>query len=38
MPHMPPAMRHSLFREDFGLVVDFLICTIIFIGVKLMRR
>jgi hypothetical protein len=38
MPHMPPAMRHALFREDFGLVVDFAICTIIFVGVKMMRR
>ena len=38
MPHMPLAMRHSLFREDLGLVIDFLICTIIFIGVKLIRR
>jgi len=38
MPHMPPAMRHSLFREDFGLVVDFVICKIIFVGVKMMRR
>jgi len=31
-------MRHSLFREDLGLVVDFLICTLIFVGVKLTRR
>jgi hypothetical protein len=38
MPHMPPAMRHTLFREDFGLVVDFVICTIIFVGVKMIRR
>jgi hypothetical protein len=38
MPHMPLAMRHSLFREDFGLLVDFAICTIIFIAVKLTRR
>jgi len=38
MPHMPLAMRHSLFREDFGLLIDFLICTIIFVGVKLIRR
>ena len=38
MPHMPPAMRHSFFREDFGLVVDFAICTIIFVGVKMVRR
>lgn len=38
MPHMPPAMRHSLFREDFGLAIDFVICAIIFVGVKMMRR
>lgn len=38
MPHMPRVMRHSLFREDFGLVVDFVICTTIFVGVKMMRR
>jgi hypothetical protein len=38
MPHMPIALRHSLFREDFGLVVDFAICTIIFVAVKIARR
>lgn len=34
MPHLPRAMRHSLFREDWGLLVDFAICTILFVGVK----
>ncbi len=35
MPHLPRAIRHSLFREDWGLLVDFAFCTIIFVGVKL---
>ena len=35
MPHLPQAMRHSLFKEDWGLLVDFAFCTTIFIGVKL---
>jgi hypothetical protein len=38
MPHLPLVMRHSLFKEDWGLVVDFLVCTVIFIIVKLARR
>jgi hypothetical protein len=38
MPHLPRLIRHSLFREDWGLLVDFLICAAIFAGVKLMRR
>jgi hypothetical protein len=38
MPHLPLAMRHSLFREDLGLVVDFAVCTIIFVAVKIARR
>jgi hypothetical protein len=38
MPHLPPVMRHSLFKEDWGLLVDFAICTIVFVGVKIMRR
>jgi hypothetical protein len=38
MPHLPVGMRHSLFREDWGLLLDFVICTIIFIGVKIIRR
>jgi len=38
MPYLPLAMRHSLFKEDWGLVVDFLVCTVIFVVVKLSRR
>lgn len=38
MPHLPAAARHGLFREDWGLLVDFLICTVIFAGVKYWRR
>jgi hypothetical protein len=37
MPHLPRGMRHSLFKEDWGLLVDFAICTIIFVGVKIGR-
>ncbi len=38
MPHLPVAIRHSLFKEDWGLLVDFVICTAIFVAVKLARR
>jgi hypothetical protein len=38
MPHLPAAIRHSLFREDWGLLVDFCICTVIFVAVKQVRR
>jgi hypothetical protein len=38
MPHLPTAIRHRLFKEDLGLLVDFLICTVIFATVKYARR
>jgi hypothetical protein len=38
MPHLPDVARHGLFREDWGLVVDFAICCVIFGVVKYMRR
>jgi hypothetical protein len=38
MPHLPRVMRHFLFKEDLGLLVDFAICTIIFLAVKIARR
>ncbi|MGB9074679.1 MAG: hypothetical protein WCC22_18730 [Terriglobales bacterium] len=38
MPHLPLPARHSLFREDWGLLVDFCICAAIFAGLKLMRQ
>ncbi len=37
MPHLPRAIQHTYFKEDWGLMVDFLICTIIFVALKLMR-
>ncbi|MFY9559406.1 MAG: hypothetical protein WAQ52_04160 [Terriglobales bacterium] len=36
-PHLPGLARHGLFKEDWGLVVDFVICTVIFVTVKLAR-
>ena len=38
MPHLPTVIRHRLFKEDLGLLVDFLICTVIFVAVKFARR
>ncbi|MFZ0480611.1 MAG: hypothetical protein WAL71_15840 [Terriglobales bacterium] len=38
MPHLPRAMRHTLFIEDWGLIVDFAVCTVIFVAVKIARR
>lgn len=38
MPHLPPVARHSWLKEDWGLVVDFCICTVIFVAVKIWGR
>jgi hypothetical protein len=38
MPHLPAVARHRLFQEDWGLLVDFAICTVIFGVVKYARR
>jgi hypothetical protein len=38
MPHLPVVARHRLFQEDWGLLVDFAICTVIFATVKYVRR
>jgi hypothetical protein len=38
MPHLPLVARHGLYKEDWGLLVDFLICTMIFAVVKYARR
>jgi hypothetical protein len=38
MPYLPRVARHALFKEDFGLLVDFAICTAIFAAVKYARR
>jgi len=37
MPHLPIAARHSLFKEDWGLLIDFAICAVIFVSVKMAR-
>jgi len=37
MPHLPNAARHSLFKEDWGLLIDFAICAVIFVCVKMAR-
>ena len=38
MPYLPLSARHSWLKEDWGLVVDFCICTAIFVAVKIMGR
>ncbi len=38
MPHLPAVARHALFKEDWGLLVDFAICAAIFAAVKYVRR
>ncbi len=38
MPHLPVSIRHSLFKEDWGLLVDFAICTAVFVALKYARR
>ena len=38
MPHLPAVARHRLFKEDWGLLVDFAICVVIFAAVKYLRR
>jgi hypothetical protein len=37
-PRLPAVARHRLFQEDWGLLVDFAICTVIFLAVKYARR
>lgn len=36
-PHLPPALQHQLFRPDAGLLLDFLICVVIFGLIRLIR-
>jgi hypothetical protein len=38
MPHLPQVARHRLFQEDWGLLMDFAICTVIFVAVKYASR
>jgi hypothetical protein len=34
MPHLPERARHHIFREDWGVVVDFWFCLVIFGAIK----
>ena len=38
MPHLPALARHTLSKEDWGRLVDFAICTAIFVAVKYARQ
>ena len=38
MPRLPAVVRHRFFQEDWGLLLDFAICTVIFAAVKYLRR
>ncbi|MGA3089032.1 MAG: hypothetical protein ABSD75_10495 [Terriglobales bacterium] len=38
MPHLPAVARHRLFQEDWGLLLDFVICAVVFALVKYVRR
>ncbi len=38
MPQLPSVARRRFFKEDWGLLVDFAICTAIFAVVKCLRR
>jgi len=37
-PHLPLGARHAWFRQDWGLLVDFCICTAVFEAVKFAQR
>lgn len=37
-PQLPSAIRHRMFRVDFGLGIDFLICVAIFVVVLQFRN
>lgn len=38
MPHLSRVARHALFKEDLGLLLNFVICAAIFVAVKYVRR
>ena len=37
-PYLPTSLRHHLFREDWGLAVDFIICAALFAAIKILFR
>jgi hypothetical protein len=36
-PQLPTALHHRLFRVDAGVMVDFLLCVLIYGGIRLAR-
>lgn len=38
MPYLPPGARHSIFKLDWGLAVDFWFCLVIFGAIKTLVR
>jgi hypothetical protein len=36
-PHLPPGLRHEIFRIDPGLLLDFLVCAGVFGLVRVVR-
>jgi len=36
-PMLPPNLQHELFRPDFGLLLDFLACVVVFFAIRLLR-
>ncbi len=36
-PHLPAALRHQIFRVDWGLGLDFLLCVLLFGAIRVMR-
>jgi hypothetical protein len=38
MPHLPLSAQHRVFRQDWGVVVDFVICLCVFWLVKIVAR
>ena len=37
-PYLPQELQHQLFRPDAGLVLDFLICAVVFGIIRLVRK
>ena len=37
-PQLPMALHHRLFRVDAGVLIDFVLCVLIYGGIRLARR
>jgi len=36
-PQLPERFQHQLFRPDFGLLLDFLVCVVAFLVIRVVR-